>query len=190
MKKGAIGAWVLILLTASLVSYYEVTMGTLKSTNTIGTQTPSIATVTNGTARTTHSLTQTSFYTSNNTFLTRCRVTGIGGFELLVVSDSTGAPVTGENVTAVDTLGCDIVGQSAEMQFVHINSFSVGQGGWLTPVFPPRAEPGGRLNFTVRYEGAIYSFSGLVPPTGTNCVTLHIPSGNITDKFIGNTSCV
>jgi len=118
--------------------------------------------------------------TTSNTYITQCSVTGIGGFQLRVASDSTGAPVSGETINAVDRLGCD-VGQASQTQVVYLNNFSQGQGGWLTPVFPSQAPMhGGQLNFTVSYQGGTYNFSSLVPPVGTTCVTLHVPSGSLT----------
>jgi len=114
-------------------------------------------------------------------FLTQCVVTGVGGFELRVVSDSTGAPVSGEAISAVNTLGCN-----DETQVVYLHSFSAGQGGWLTPVFPSQATPGGGLNFTVTYLGRAYRFSAEVLPMGTSCVTLHVPSGNVTSTVVAN----
>jgi len=124
-------------------------------------------------------VTGTSVVTSN-TYITQCSVTGIGGFQLRVVSDSTGAPVSGETINAVDRLGCN-VGQSSQTQVVYLNSFSQDQGGWLTPVFPSQAPMhGGQLNFTVSYQGGTYDFSSSVPPIGTTCVTLHVPSGSVT----------
>lgn len=113
--------------------------------------------------------------TAANTYLTSCSVTGIGGFELRIVSDSTNSPVSGETVNAVATLGCD-----SQTQVIYLNNFSESQGGWLTPVFPNQAEPGNQLSFTVVYQGATYKLTGLVPPVGTACVTLHVPSGNVT----------
>lgn len=133
-------------------------------------------------------VTGTESSTASDTFLTRCSVTGVGGFELRVVSDSTGLPVTGESINAVDTLGCQIAGQAAEDQVVYIRSFSVGQGGWLTPVFPAQATPGGELNFTMRYQSGTYNFTSAVPPIGTACVTLHVPSGNVTTSTVMNGS--
>ena len=126
-------------------------------------------------------VTGTSANTPSDTYLTSCTVTGIGGFQLLVVSDSTGALVTGETINAVDRLGCD-----SETQVVYLDTFSVGQGGWLTPVFPNQAEPGGELSFAVTYQGLTYSFSATVPPMGTSCVTLHVPSGNVTTATVMN----
>jgi heme/copper-type cytochrome/quinol oxidase subunit 2 len=140
---------------------------------------------------TTASFTSTGFVTgtsvsSSDTYLTQCSVTGIGGFQLQVISDSTGAPVSGESINAVDRLGCDIVGQPPETQVVYLDNFSVGQGGWLTPVFPDQADPGGQLSFTVAYQGQAYAFSATVPPIGTSCVTLHVPSGNVTTTSVMN----
>ena len=131
-------------------------------------------------------VTGTSVDTSSDTFLTQCTVSGAGGFALLIVSDSTGAPVSGETVNAVDTLGCDITGQPAEAQVVYLDNFSVGQGGWLTPVFPDQAQAGGELNFTVSYQGGTYHFSAEVLPVGSSCVTLHVPSGNVTTMTVMN----
>jgi hypothetical protein len=122
-------------------------------------------------------VTGTSVNSSSDTYLTQCSVTGIGGFQLRILSDSSGDPVTGETINAVDRLGCDVVGQAGETQVVYIDNFSVGQGGWLTPVFPSQAEPGGQLDIAVTYQGQTYSLSPVVPPIGTKCVTLLVPSG-------------
>ncbi len=130
----------------------------------------------------------TNINTTSETYLTNCIVSGIGGFELRVVSDSTGAPVSGENVTAIDELGCDIVGQPAQTQVVRITNFSVGNGSWLTPIFPAQAEAGGRLNFTIAYQGQTYNFVASVPGIGTNCVVLHLPSGSVTSTTVMNGS--
>jgi len=130
----------------------------------------------------------TNINTTSDTFLTNCVVSGIGGFELHVVSDSTGTPVSGENVTAIDELGCDIVGEPAQTQVVRITNFSVGNGGWFTPIFPAQAEAGGRLNFTIAYQGQTYNFVANVPGIGTNCVVLHLPSGNVTSTTVMNGS--
>jgi len=174
-----------VLLAVVFVGYYEVTTGTPRSsTNATTSQTSctAIITTTNGTVRSTYCLTSlvTTVNTTGDVFLTSCSVTGIGEFALRIISDSTGALVSGETISAVDTLGCDILGQSPQTQVVHIDNFSAGQGGWLIPVFPAQAELGGELNFTVTYQGRTYNFSAGVPPAGTNCVTLHVPSGNVT----------
>lgn len=126
---------------------------------------------------------------SSDTFLTSCTVTGISNFEFRIVTDSTGAPISGEAITAVDRLGCDIVGQPPETQTVYLNSFTtLGAGGWLTPVWPQQAQPGGQLTFTVTYQGATFNFSEQVPPIGTLCATLHVPSGNVTTSTVMNGS--
>ena len=131
-------------------------------------------------------VTGTSVNTTSDTFLTQCSVTGVGGFQFRVISDSTGAAVSGEAINATDRLGCDIVGQAPETQVVYLDNFSVGQGGWLTPVFPYQATPGGGLNFTVSYQGGTYNFSAVVPPIGTSCVTLRVPSGSVTTTTVSN----
>jgi hypothetical protein len=127
------------------------------------------------------SVTGTSARSATNTFFTNCSITGIGGFELLVASDSTGAPVSGESVNAVDRLGC-----GSAQQVVYLDNFTVGRGGWLTPIFPEQATPGGQLNFTVAYQGRTYNFASSVPPIGTACVTLHVPSGRVTTTTVMN----
>jgi hypothetical protein len=159
-----LAALVAALLAGGLLGYYEVTTGAARSQ-----------------APTTGSVTGTSV-TASDTFFS-CSITGIGGFELLVASDSTGAPVTGESVNAVDHLGCN-----SAQQVVYLDDFTAGQGGWLTPVFPNQATPGGQLNFTVSYQGKTYNFSAGVPPIGTACVTLHVPSGSVTTKTVMNGS--
>lgn len=108
-----------------------------------------------------------------DTFVTDCTVTGVGGFEFMVVSSATGEPVTAVNITAVDTLGC-----GARTQRVFLDSFSPspGGGGWLVPDFPTQATPGGMLTFTIAYQGGSYRFTAYVPSTGTNCVTFQVPT--------------
>jgi hypothetical protein len=118
---------------------------------------------------------------TGNTFLTSCSVTGVGGLELRVASDSTNASVSGETIKAVDNLGCN-----SQMQVVHLTDFPAAQGGWLVPVFPSQATPGGVLGFTITYQGRTYDFSAKFPPIGTSCVTLHVPSGAVTSKIVTN----
>jgi hypothetical protein len=151
-----LGALVAALLAGGLLGYYEVTTGTATR------QAPTTGSVTG------------TIVSGSDTFFS-CSITGIGGFELLVASDSTGGPVNGESIDAVDHLGCN-----SSQQVVYLDNFTAGRGGWLTPVFPIQAEPGGELNFTVTYQGRTYGFSAGVPPIGTSCVTLHVPSGNVT----------
>ena len=113
----------------------------------------------------------------NNTYLTSCSITGVGGFEFRVVSDSTGAPISGETIRAIDR-----VGACGQNQVVYLDNFSESQGGggWLVPDFPSQATPAGQLSFAISYQGGTYSFTTYVPPIGTNCVTFRIPSGNMT----------
>jgi hypothetical protein len=130
-------------------------------------------------------ITKTSLATQSNTYLTSCIITGVGGFEFRVISDPTGAPISGETIEAVDRLGCN--GQN---QVVYLDNFSESQGGqgWLVPDFPSQATPAGGLSFTIMYQGGTYTFSASVAPVGTNCVTLHVPSGNVTVTFVANGS--
>jgi hypothetical protein len=163
-----VGALVATLLVVSLLGYYQVTLPNSTSSAPPSTV-PSTGFVTG---------------TSDTFFTLFCSITGIGGFQLLVASDSTGAPVHGESINAVDRLGCDSMSQ-----VVYLDNFTVGQGGWLTPVFPNRAIPGGELSFSVTYQGGAYNFSALVPPVGTSCVTLHVPSGNVTSRVVMGSYC-
>jgi hypothetical protein len=129
--------------------------------------------------------TGTSAINSTDTFFaSSCSITGIGGFEFRIVSDSNGASLNGETIRATDRLGCN-----SETQIVYLDNFSVGAGGWLTPVFPSQATPGGGLDFTVIYQGASYNFSSEVPPVGTACVTLRVPSGNVTTTTVMSGNC-
>ncbi len=121
---------------------------------------------------------------STNTFFsTSCSISGVGGFAFRLVSDSTGAPVTAVNMSAVDRLGCN-----NENQVLYLDSFSSLGDGWLTPVFPSQATVGGSLNITVTFEGRVYNFAGDYPPVGTDCVTLSLPSGNVTSTTVMNGS--
>jgi len=114
---------------------------------------------------------------------TNCSITGVGGFEFRVVSSVTGSSITGETIKAVDRLGCE-----GETQVIYLDNFSEAQGGggWLVPDFPALAIPGGQLSFTVAYQGETYTFTASAPPVGTNCVTLSIPSGNMTTTTVMN----
>jgi hypothetical protein len=125
----------------------------------------------------------TSSVTESNTYVTSCIISGVGGFELRVVSDSTGAPVGGETIEAVDRLGCN-----EQNQVVYLDNFSESQGGggWLVPDFPSQATPAGGLSFTISYQGETYNFTTYIPPVGTNCVTFHLPSGNMTSSTVMN----
>lgn len=124
---------------------------------------------------------------SGDTYLASCVVTGVGGFEFRVLSATTGEPVQGANVTAVDTLGCN-----SENQVVHIEAFSPapGGGGWMIPAFPAEATPAGVLTFTVTYGGSTYHFSADIPQVGTDCATFEVPTGatTTTDVMNGNGS--
>ena len=121
----------------------------------------------------------------SNTYLTSCTITGVGGFEFRVVSDSTGAPLSGETIKAIDRLGCNV-----QNQVVYLDNFSESQGGggWLVPDFPSEATPAGQLSFTILYQGETYYFTTYIAPVGTNCATFHIPSGNMTTTLVANGS--
>jgi hypothetical protein len=94
------------------------------------------------------------------------------------VSDSSGLPVSGETVNEVYSGSCSNQTFS-ETEVVYVRTFTVGPGGWIYN----GDYPGG--NFTVVYEGRAYAFSGAAPPIGTNCVTLRVPSGNVTSVMAG-----
>jgi hypothetical protein len=118
---------------------------------------------------------------ANTFFSTSCSISGVGGFEFRLVSDSTGQPINASNISAVDKLGCD-----QENQVVYLNQFSYLGDGWFTPVFPSQATLGGGLNITVTYEGKTYNFSGYYAPVGTDCVRLSVPSGNVNSTTVMN----
>ena len=119
----------------------------------------------------------------NTFFTTSCVISGVGGFEFRLVSDSTGQPVNASTISAVDKLGCN-----QENQVVYLDNFSYSGDGWFTPVFPSQATVGGGLNLTVGYEGKTYNFLGDYPPVGTDCVTLSVPSGNVSSTTVMNGS--
>lgn len=189
-----LGAFVVTLLVVALLGY-EVILGSATTSRTSTTQPSSTSSTTStslastGSETTTsnttavasaESVTGTSVDSASDVFIS-CVITGVGGFALIVVSDSTGAPVQGESINAVDTLGCGNVDQ-----VVYLNDFTVEPGGWLTPVFPSQATPAGGLNFTVIYQGRTYNFSAAVSPIGSECVTLHVPSGKVTTTTVAN----
>jgi hypothetical protein len=123
--------------------------------------------------------------TSVTSFTNNC-IVSTGGFEFRIVSDSTGRPVAGETINAADKMPC----QNNNAVF-YIDNFSEGQEGWLMPIEPPYVIQGGgyasgMLNFTVSYQGRTYDFTAGPPPIGTNCVTLHIPSGTVTTSTVMN----
>jgi len=120
----------------------------------------------------------------------QCTITGVGGFEFRVLSDSTGTPVSGESIKAVDRLGCNGQNQVVYLDKfsppVYVTNFTESDGGWLVPDFPSQATVGGGLSFTINYQGATYTFNSGYPPIGTNCVTLHVPSGNVATSTVMN----
>ncbi len=120
---------------------------------------------------------------ANTFFSTSCSISGVGGFEFRLVSDSTGQPINASSISAVDKLGCN-----QENQAVYLNQFSYLGDGWFVPMFPSQATVGGGLNVTVTYQGETYNFAGYYPPVGTDCVTLHVPSGNVTSSTAMNGS--
>ncbi|MDG6906313.1 MAG: hypothetical protein JRN20_11065 [Nitrososphaerota archaeon] len=121
--------------------------------------------------------------TAVNTFFASPCFPSVGGFEFKIVADSGGVPVKADNMSAVDMLGCN-----GESQIIYLNEFSSMDGGWVTPVFPSQATVGGTLNITVTYEGYTYNFTGDYPPVGTDCVTLHVPSGSVSSSTVMNGS--
>jgi hypothetical protein len=112
-----------------------------------------------------------------------CPPVSAGSFEFRLVSDPSGAPVNPASISAVDMLTCN-----GENQVATINEFSYTGGGWIVPVFPSQAMYGGGLNITVTYQGETYNFAGGIPPIGTECVTLHVPSGNVSSSTVMNGS--
>jgi hypothetical protein len=109
----------------------------------------------------------------------------VGGLEFRVVSDSTGTPISGENLTAVATLVDTCNGVQYE-QAIHIKEFQMEKDGWLMPVFPSGAIAGGNLNITLVYQGRTYGFSAGYPPVGSNCATISVPSGNVNNTNVMN----
>ena len=173
---GLLAAFIVALLAAGLFGYYQTRLGTTTSS----TSTSSTSNVVS-----TGSVTGTSVGTASDTFFTdTCTFSSGGQFELMVASDSTGAPVQGESINAVDNEGC-----SSDEEVIYIDNFTVGKGGWLTPVWPNQAIPLGDLNFTVAYQGGIYNFATYVAGIGTACVTLHVPSGNVTSSLAMHYPC-
>ena len=126
-----------------------------------------------------------SVASQTNTTLTTCTITGAGGFEFQVVSDSTGQRISGETIKAANRLGCN-----GPNQETYADYFSVSQGGdgWLVPDFPNPSSLAGQLDFTITYQGKTYNFTTYIPPVGTNCATFHIPSGNVTTTIVANGS--
>jgi hypothetical protein len=156
---------------------YQVILGEKTTTSGTNTTPPSsTSSVPPSMTESANSVTGTSVNSANDVFFTAtCVITGVGDFALRVVSDSTGAPVSGESINAVGHLGCGPM-----PQVVYLNNFTVEQGGWLSPVWPSQATPAGGLNFTLIYQGRTYNFSAGVSFIGSSCVTLHLPSANVT----------
>lgn len=120
---------------------------------------------------------------SNTYFSTSCSISGVGGFEFRLVSDSTEQPVNASSISAVDKLGCN-----NENQVVYLNNFAYLGDGWFVPIFPNQAVVGGDLNITLTYVGETYNFTGYYPPVGTDCVTIHVPSDNLSSTIVMNGS--
>ncbi|HUH99499.1 MAG TPA: hypothetical protein VLY65_00510 [Nitrososphaerales archaeon] len=98
------------------------------------------------------------------------------------MSDSNGLPVSGETVNEIYSSSCSNQ-TSSETEVVYVRTFTVGPDGWIYN----SDYPGG--NFTAVYDGMTYTFSGAAPPIGISCVTLHVPSGNVTRTLTTNVSC-
>ncbi len=130
-----------------------------------------------GETATTHTAFTNTFFTSS------CSISGVGGFEFRIVSDLTRQPVNADSISAVDRLGCN-----NENQVVYLNQFSSLGDGWFLPIFPSQATVGGGLTITATYEGKTYNFTGDYPPVGTDCVTLSVPSGNVSSPTVMNGS--
>ena len=167
-SKIAIGAIVAVLIGSIILAGFYYIPQISKSS--------SITTVTGGSITTTSSVENTYFSTS-------CSISGVGGFEFRTVHDSSRAPVNADSIAAVDTLGCN-----NHTQVVHLSEFYYMGRGWVVPVFPSQANVGGGLNITVVYQGKTYNFAGYYPPVGTDCVTLSVPSGNVTSSMAMNGS--
>lgn len=133
-------------------------------------------------------VTGTSVETGEDTFLASCTEVN-AGFSLRVVSDSTGAPIAGESVNAEQRFGCTANAEQIGFQTVYLDNFSVGEGGWLTPVWPAQAFQAGMVNFTIAYQGKPYDFSAAVPLIGWSCITLRVPSGNVTQVTLPEAPC-
>ena len=121
-------------------------------------------------------------------FFPSCRITGTGGIEIRVISDSSGVPVQIAPVSGVLRTECDTATAAStggyvtttETQVIYVNNFTEGQGGWETPVLPNGAQSAGIFNFSIHYEGKTYGFAAYIPPASITCVTLRVPSGNVT----------
>jgi hypothetical protein len=172
---------VVVLVGVSLFGYYETRARTTTTSSINKPTTTTVSTVTSA-----KSVIGTSVDSANDTFITdvECLLdNGAGRVELLIVSDSTGAPVNGESINAVDDYPC------GNGQLLYINNFTVGMDGWLNPVLPSPASYVGSLNFTVTYQGATYQVPVYYPPMGILCATLHVPSGNVTTSGISAGVC-
>jgi hypothetical protein len=170
-ERAFLAALVVTLLAVTLLATYEA------NTNPTTTSTLTSATFVTG----------TSVDSASDTFLTACAPSG-PGLLLRIVSDSADTAVSGETVKAVDKFGCSN-GQSTNYQIVYLDNFSAGEGGWLTPVWPKQAVNWGMLNFTVTYEGGTWNFSAEAYNVGLSCVTLHVPSGNVTQTLGSGRTC-
>src|SRR5580693_8076554 len=125
----------------AVVAILEISSMPSSRTSTNGISSPAISSSKTSTAMvntTTSYTTSTSYVTgtsidsANDTFMTgSCVDAGAGMVELRVVSNSTGVPVTGESVNAVNDLNCGYGNQ-----LLYLNNFTVSQGGWLTPILP------------------------------------------------------
>jgi len=167
---------VIILIAVGSVGYHEITNEAARSSS--GSTFTPFSTI--------GFVTGTSVSNASDTYVTRigCVSSSGNGLELRIVSDSTGAPVSGETVNAIEMNGPCIAGSISETQVLYIGNFSEGQGGWLMPIFPPQAESGGRLDLAVTYQGRSYNFSGQEPGVGSTCLTLHVPSGDGTTTTV------
>ena len=109
-----------------------------------------------------------------------------GGLYLRVLSESTGSPVEGANVTATNTpVYCDD-GEPLDSNVTVI--FTTGSTEWYSIY---GEGPDNSFAVTVDYAGQSHHFVADLTPESATCATLYLPSGRTNVTWAGpfNLSC-
>ena len=128
-----------------------------------------ITTLTNGSVRTI-----TDSVTSTATGASPCLIAGPpNGVYVRILSDGSGKPVVGANVSAFQKEGGPICNDVQYLEGPFTQTFTTDGNQWHALGMGNF----GDLSVTVKYLGASYNFSAKMMPLSVTCDTLYVPSG-------------
>ena len=98
-----------------------------------------------------------------------CTLNGWGQIGLTVIDSSTQEPIPGLSVQVNETTGVCVLPEGNLGTSTDTNGtvMAMGVGSFL---------------FSVKYNGSEFSAAGEVGPMGLTCVTLYVPSGQVTNR--------